>query len=77
MLSICLLFCFVLFCSGCYVVLCVKKKKKLLITKKKKYLNVSEHTMAARYWKKLTLRYFDFLQYILRYEEEKKNHQMI
>ncbi len=27
---------------------------------------------AARYWKKLTLRYLVFLQYILRYEEENK-----
>ncbi len=27
---------------------------------------------AARYWKKLTLRYFVFLQYILRYEKNNK-----
>ncbi len=29
-------------------------------------------TRAARYWKKLTLQYFVFLQYILRYGKKKK-----
>ncbi len=34
MLSMCLLFCFVIFWILCYV-MCEKKKKKMLITKKK------------------------------------------
>ncbi len=43
------------------------KKRPNLI----KFLRLSGR--AARYWKKLTLRYFVFLQYILRYEEKKTN----
>ncbi len=44
------------------------KKRPNLI----KFLRLSGR--AARYWKKLTLRYFVFLQYILRYEKKKKKH---
>ncbi len=32
------------------------------------WIPVTVHIRAARYWKKLTLRYFVFLRYILRYE---------